>query len=69
MSEVADSLIVKGVLMNKYLCFYRNRQVEIMAESSEQARQKALSRFQKKAGGRKVKPSEVFVAVVSLASL
>jgi len=55
--------------MNKYLCFYRNRQVEIVAESSEQARQKALSRFQKKAGGRKVKPSEIFVAVVSLASL
>lgn len=69
MSEVADSLIVKGVPMNRYLCFYRNHRVEIVAESSERAKQKSLSKFQKKAGGRKVKPSEIFVAVVSLASL
>jgi hypothetical protein len=49
--------------MNKYLCLCRNRKIMIQASNSEQAQAKAVKAFQKRAGGRKVKSSEVVVIV------
>ena len=52
--------------MNKYVCLCRGVSEVVFADTSYQAQQKALPIFQKKAGRRKVKGSEIFVMVAEI---
>ena len=45
--------------MNTYICFYKQNQIEIQANTSLQAQQKAQVEFQKKEGKRKVKSYDI----------
>lgn len=52
--------------MNKYVCLCRGVSEVVFADTSYQAQQKALPIFQRKAGRRKVKSSEIFVMVAEI---
>ena len=49
--------------MNGYICLWRGKRIEVLAESSYAAQQRAVSVFQPTAGRKKVKGSDVVVCL------